>query len=183
MIEISEAQARNLMAGKPMMQGLTGRDVVNAIPGSAKRPEIRPEGAEDAEKARIALLERKLGTALSLLGMSSADQIPDDMSSGQVIMEDLEKGQDLKEPASMEGQGPTVEDNPDIVMLEQVRIDGKGKAKVEAYCLEKFGVDLDRRFKLDKMVDTAIGLIKDKISKEATEATKGIPKPNMPPEF
>ena len=179
MVEISEAQAKNLMAGRSIMDGVTAQDVINVIPGSAKQPEIRPEGAEDAAKTRIKSLEKKLNTALALLGMTSADQIPDDMNQGKVIMDNLEKGQDLEGPAP-DDQGPPI--NLDIAMLEQIRIEGKGKARIEAYCLENFGVDVDRRLTVNKLVDQAIDLTNNKIAQDAIEAGKATaPDTGIPP--
>ena len=169
MVEISEAQAKNILAGRSIMDGLTAKDAINVVPGSAERgPEIRPIGAEDQEKTRIAMLEKKLSLALTLLGMKSPDELPDDVSEGSVIMDDLEKGQDLEVPTGVpeDAQGPAtipdnIQDDPDIKMLEEIRINGKGKARIETYCLKTFGVNVDRRMRLNELVDQAVRLRKE----------------------
>lgn len=173
MVEISEPQARNIRAGRPMMEGLTGQDVINVVPGSGLRgPDVSPAG-ETGDKATITMLQKKLGTALKLLGMTSLDQIPDDTPEGGVIMDDLEKGEDFQGPPVVpeETPGPApeaddsppnlpVSEDPDIVMLEQIRAVGKGKAKVAAFCLTQFGVTVDMRMRLPELVDQAVELRK-----------------------
>jgi len=174
MEEISEPQARNILGGRPMMEGLTGQDVINVVPGSAQRgPDVSPAG-DTGDKATIAILHRKLGMALKLLGMTSLDQIPDDMAEGGVIVDDLEKGEDLQGPAPIPDN---INDDPDIKMLEDIRAAGKGKAKVAAYCLTQFGVTVDMRMRLPELVDQAIGLRKALLAD-----TGGDPRPNAEPE-
>jgi len=173
MVEISDPPARNLRAGRPMMEGLTAQDVVNVVPGSAKLGLGVHPVADTGDKATITMLQKKLAGALKLLGMTSVDQIPDDTPEGAVIVDEVEKGQEV-EPGSLgpkpDDQGPAPDDDsppnlpvsedPDIVMLEQIRAVGKGKAKIAAYCLENFGVTVDMRMRLNELVDQAIGLRK-----------------------
>lgn len=59
--------------------------------------------------------------------------------------------------------------DPDIKMLEQIRVVGKGKAQVELYMLEKYGIDVDRRLKLDALVDQAIAARKKEIDNTTAE--------------
>jgi len=44
----------------------------------------------------------------------------------------------------------------DLSMLEEIRVVGKGKAQIEAYMKEKYGIDVDRRLKLDELVNQAV---------------------------
>jgi hypothetical protein len=165
MVEISEPQAKNILAGRPMMEGLTAQDVINVVPGSAQRgPDVSPAG-ETGDKAIIAILHRKLAGALKLLGMTSIDQIPDDTPEGGVIMDEVPKEQWVPALGPEPDQGPAPEDgkeyaDPDIKMLEEIRAKGKGKAKVAAYCLTQFGVTVDARMRVTELVDQAIGLRK-----------------------
>jgi len=159
MVEISEAQAQNIMAGKPVAQNMGYAPTVQETPAA---------GAGDT----IAYLKRKLGTALELLNMSSPEQLPDDLTQGKVILDDVTPPPE-GESAPEEAIDVPGEKDPDIAMLEQIRIEGKGKAKVEAYCLEKFGVDVDRRMRLNDLVDKAIDLRIAQIRNAATEGTTG----------
>ena len=182
MVEISEPQAGNILAGRSMMEGLTGQDVINVVPGSAQRgPDVSPAG-ETGDKATITMLQKKLAGALKLLGMTSLDQIPDDTPEGAVIVDEVEKEQWV--PPDDQGPAPEADDSPPnlpvsehpaIKMLEEIRIVGKGKARIEAYCLDAFGVNLDRRMRLNELVDQAIGL-----RKELLRDTHGNPVPPEP---
>ena len=178
MVEISTKQAKNIMAGKPMMLGLTYGDVVNVVPGSAERgPEVRPEASMQPDQ--LSYYKKKLAVALELLNMSSPEQLPDDLTEGKVIIDDfVPPAVETGEPTTPET--PESDVDPEIAMLEQVRSEGKGKAKVEAYCLEKFGIEMDRRMRLPDLVDKAISLRKDQINREATEANEAAPEQ---PEF
>lgn len=74
----------------------------------------------------------------------------------------------LKEPESERPEPKTTEampaeepqpwfpDDPDIQMLEEIRRVGKGKARVEQYMMNTYGIDIDRRLRLDELVDQAI---------------------------
>jgi len=166
MVEISEAQAENIMAGKPVSQNMGYAPTVQETP---------PANTEDT----IAYLKRKLAIALELLNMSSPEQLPDDLTQGKVIMDDFTppaEGESAPE-AAIDVPG---EKDPDIAMLEQIRIEGKGKARVEAYCLEKFGVDVDRRMRLNDLVDKAIDLRLAEVNKGQTEAA---PEVSEQPDF
>lgn len=161
MVEITEAQAKNMMAGKPLMAGVDAKDVLTTVPGSA--PEAKPAPPDE-----LAYYKKKLAMALELLGMSSPEQLPDDLTEGKVIMDDVvpASGEEATdEQAAASGQP----DDPDIAMLEQIRAEGKGKANVEAYCLEKFGLEMDHRMRLNDLVDKAVELRKAEIENASQE--------------
>lgn len=94
-------------------------------------------------------------------GLKEKTEIPED-DQGPPI-------QEMPEAVEMETEEkPTSADekdiDPDIKMFEKIRRVGKGKAQIELYMLEKYGIDVDRRFKLDELVDQAIKARKNELS-------------------
>jgi len=77
------------------------------------------------------------------------------------VIDELAKGQELSK--TDEEKPESKEEDPDIKMFEEIRIIGKGKAKIELYMLEKYGIDIDRRFKLDQLVDQAVAKRKEEL--------------------
>jgi len=65
------------------------------------------------------------------------------------------------EPKADDQSAPPEEAKPDhgdedLNMLEEIRVVGKGKARIEGYMKEKYGIDVDRRLRLDELVDQAV---------------------------
>ena len=77
------------------------------------------------------------------------------------------------EPSSADEKVVSVEadsDNdidPDIKMLEEIRLKGKGKKQVEMYMKKNYGIDLDRRLNLDTLVDQAVAYRKEQLQEKA----------------
>jgi len=199
MMEISEGLAikirNNISMRRPGLINVSLETIGDEAAGNP--PDNAPNEVEGL-KAHIKELETQLNTALSLLGMPQ-DKLLDltDDGEGRVIMdeEEVEAGEppvdeydkgagitipgsvdapdevtDLK-PIEVPGVGEATVD-PEIAMLEDILKRGKGKAEIEAYMLEKYGIDVDRREKLDTLVDQAIAKRKETIA--ALEAdTKG----------
>ena len=53
----------------------------------------------------------------------------------------------------------------DIKMLEEIRVKGRGKAQVEIYMKETYGIDIDRRLNLNTLVDQAIAIRNETLAK------------------
>lgn len=70
------------------------------------------------------------------------------------IVEQEEAKVDMSEPEPEDMKADS--SDADIKMLEKIRIVGKGKARIESYMLEKYGIDVDRRLKLDELVNQAV---------------------------
>lgn len=106
---------------------------------------------------------RTVGQELKVI----AAEVPEPVSGLKEKVEIPEEGdqnppiEEMPETVEMETEDkPTSADekdiDPEIKMLEQIRVVGKGKAKIELYMLEKYGIDVDRRLKLDALVDQAV---------------------------
>ena len=195
MMEISEGLAikirNNISMRRPGLINVSLETIGDEAAGNP--PDNAPNEVEGL-RAHIKELETQLNTALSLLGMPQ-DKLLDlaDDGEGRVIMdedeegtepgvEEYEKGTGITVPGDSDEKAgpepikvPGVEEvtvDPDIAMLEDILKRGKGKAEIEAYMLEKYGIDVDRREKLDTLVDQAIAKRKETIA--ALEAdTKG----------
>ena len=83
---------------------------------------------------------------------------------------------DMSEPEPEEDKAD--EEDAEIKMLENIRVVGKGKAKIEAHMLEKYGIDVDRRRKLDELVDQAVAARKEELEQRKTAD----PEVEIPPE-
>lgn len=60
--------------------------------------------------------------------------------------------------------------------LEEIRVVGKGKAQIEAYMKEHHGIDVDRRLRLDELVNQAVAARQAVLDKESgKEPEAGIP--------
>ncbi len=92
--------------------------------------------------------------------LEPADVMPPE--EGKVIMDDLEKGQDLDVP---EAEAPPEDADPDIAFLENIRKVGKGKVHIEAFMRERYSIEVDRRLKLDQLVDQAVGVRRSELTK------------------
>ena len=77
-------------------------------------------------------------------------ELPDDESEGGSVDEDSDNDID-----------------PDIKMLEEIRLKGKGKKQVEIYMKKNYGIDLDRRLNLDTLVDQAVAYRKEQLQEKA----------------
>ena len=188
MMEISEGLAikirNNISMRRPGLINVSLETIGDEAAGNP--PDNAPNEVEGL-KAHIKELETQLNTALSLLGMPQ-DKLLDlaDDGEGRVIMDeeteplvdDYEKGAGITIPEAVTAdlkpiEVPGVEDatvDPEIAMLEDILKRGKGKAEIEAYMLEKYGIDVDRREKLDTLVDQAIAKRNETLS--ALEAEK-----------
>ena len=70
---------------------------------------------------------------------------------------DEEAKVDMTEPPDTPPEEVKTDSTDDeIKMLEEIRVVGKGKARIESYMLEKYSIDVDRRLKLNELVDQAI---------------------------
>lgn len=160
-VEISPQQAKNLMEGRSLMEGLTYDDIASLVPSQGRLIGNQTLAQTASQVTELAYLKEKLGVALELLGLSNLEQLPDDLhAEGKVIMDEPEvppapeDAVDVVGPAAVE----TEEVDPDLAMLEQIRADGKGKSKVEAYILRNYGIAVDPKAKLNELVDMAVGL-------------------------
>jgi len=63
----------------------------------------------------------------------------------------------------------------DLNMLEDIRVVGKGKAQIESYMKEKYGIDVDRRLRLDVLVNQAIAARRAVLDNESGKEPAGIP--------
>ena len=68
----------------------------------------------------------------------------------QPAVKDLEKGQEL------DVQDKPADQDRDLAMLEEIRRVGRGKAKIEQFMRETYGINIDRKLKLSDLVDQAI---------------------------
>ena len=158
-VEISAQQAKNLMEGRSLMDGLTYEDIASLVPGQGRLIGHQTIAQTASQVTELAYLKEKLGVALELLGLSNVNQLPLDATEGRVIMDDLEIPPG-PEAETVETASPveTEDIDPDLAMLEQIRADGKGKSKVEAYILRNYGIAVDPKAKLNELVDMAVEL-------------------------
>jgi hypothetical protein len=160
-VEISPQQAKNLLEGRSLMEGLTYEDIAALVPDQGRLIGNQSIAQTASQVTELAYLKQKLGVALELLGLSKPDQLPDDLTEGKVVMDNLEIPPNPDPDSAVTEQGPPTgieEKDPDITMLEQIRADGKGKSKVEAYILRNYSIAVDPKAKLDELVNMAIGL-------------------------
>jgi len=172
-VEISPQQAKNLLEGRSLMEGLTYQDIAALVPDQGRLIGNQSIAQTASQVTELAYLKQKLGVALELLGLTNPDQLPDDVTEGKVIMDDLEIPPAADGESVTEGSPVETEDiDPDLAMLEQIRADGKGKAKVEAYILRNYGIAVDPKAKLNELVDMASEL-RAKALEEAHVPTDG----------
>ena len=90
--------------------------------------------------------------------LKAADVTPDD--EGKVIMDEPEKEEqpDVKEDVDLD---------KDIAFLENIRKVGRGKQQIETFMRQRYGIEVDRRFKLNELVDQAVAARRKELSKEA----------------
>jgi len=172
-VEISPQQAKNLMEGRSLMEGLTYEDIATLVPDQSRLIGHQTIAQTASQVTELAYVKQKMAVALELLGLSNLEQLPDDLTEGKVIMDDLEVPP-APEGAEDETAAPveTEEIDPDLAMLEQIRADGKGKSKVEAYILRNYGIAVDPKAKLNELVDMATGL-REKALEEVHVPTDG----------
>ena len=134
----------------------------------AKRAAQRKEMVEISEEEALKLLVEQQKTHAQKMADESKVEKPkaektveEPEEESGIVIDDLKKGQALPEEA--ETSELPVEEDPDIKMLEEIRIVGKGKAKIELWMLEKYGINVDRRFKLDELVNQAITKRKEEL--------------------
>jgi len=128
MVEISEEEAnRRLPAQAKGKPARTVGQELKVIAAEVPEPSVKP----------ATRLKEKMEVAPATEEMPEAVQMEADLTAGESksIEEDID---------------------PEIKMLEQIRVVGKGKAKIELYMLDKYGIDVDRRLKLDALVDQAV---------------------------
>lgn len=166
-VEITPAQAKNIMAGKSLMEGLSYEDIVGVVGQQGKLVGQQTLSQTADQVTELAYLKKKLGVALNLLGLSNPEQLPEDLVEGKVIMDDLEIPPAPDGDVTMEGPDVVEEVDPDLAMLEQIREDGKGKAKVESYILRNYGIATDPKAKLNDLVDMAVQLREKALEDEA----------------
>lgn len=141
----------------------------------AKRKDMVEISEEEAKRRLPAQAKgkpaRTVGQELKVI----AAEVPE-LATGLKEKVEVPSIQEMPEPVELPHEMPLSDElkevvqstDPDIKMLEEIRIVGKGKAKIELYMLEKYGIDVDRRFKLDELVDQAIAARKKEIDSTTT---------------
>lgn len=170
-VEITPQQAANIRNRKPLMDGLTFDDVSKVVPNQGQ---VLGNSAQTAEQlAELTYVKKKLAVALELLGLSNPAELPDDLTEGRVIMDEMEI------PPAPEGEADaaaeeteTEERDPDIAMLEDILDAGKGKAQVESYILRSYGIAVDPKSKLKDLVAMGIELREKAMEEERNTPTQ-----------
>lgn len=137
----------------------------------AKRAAQRKDMIEISEEEALKLLVEQQKTHAQKMADESKVEKPKVeetveeklMDEPSIVIDDLKKGQELPEEAAANKEPKPVKEDADIKMLKEIRIVGKGKAKIELWMLEKYGINVDRRFKLDQLVDQAIAKRKEEL--------------------
>jgi len=132
-------------------------------PVAAKRNDM----VEISEAEALELLKEQQKTKQQRMAEGTlVEPIPEPIEETGVV--DEEAKVDMSEPEGPEDV-KSDSDDTDIKMLEQIRVVGKGKARIESYMLEKYGIDVDRRLKLDELVNQAVAARTADIEKKKAE--------------
>ena len=131
-------------------------------PIAAKRPDQVEINEDEAKKL---LVEQQKTNAQKMAEGNHVEPEPPEPEGEEIKLAD-EEPEGMADDYQKGLKVPDKEEvDSDIKMLEEIRIEGKGKAKVESYMLEKYGIDIDRRFKLDELVDQAVAARKAEFEK------------------
>jgi archaellum component FlaD/FlaE len=91
--------------------------------------------------------------------LTATDTKSDD--EGKVIMDD-----DKEEvPGDDKEEGDSSKVDPDIAFLENIRKVGRGKQQIEAFMRQRYNIEVDRRFKLNELVDQAVAARRKELTK------------------
>lgn len=144
----------------------------------AKRKDMIEINEEEAKKRLPAQAKGKpvkaSGQELKIIAAEAPEPVSVKPATGLKEMPEVvdmpptdEAPQDVVQPISDDT-------DPDIKMLEEIRIVGKGKAKIELYMLEKYGIDVDRRLKLDVLIDQAVAAREKELSSNTGDLANNI---------
>ena len=136
--------------------------VIIWAPVAAKRKDMVEITKEDALKLLAEQQKthnQKMADETKVVKVEAEELVEEPKEEASIVIDEVEKGQELPEDDTKESD----EEDPDIKMLEEIRIVGKGKAKIELYMLEKYSINVDRRFKLDELVNQAVAKRKEEL--------------------
>lgn len=120
-------------------------------PVAAKRADQVEIGEEEAQEL---LKEQQKTHQQRMTEGSFVEPAPEPIEETGVVEEEAKV--DMTEPDIPPEEVKADSTDVEIKMLEEIRVVGKGKARIESYMLEKYSIDVDRRLKLNELVDQAI---------------------------
>jgi len=162
------------IAPEEALKRLASQAKGNVIPAPTAVPigKVDVEGVAD----QLEKLREQRDRALALLGMKPGDLFKDETPpEGRVIMDvPSNEGESAEETPGPSVDGSNHVSPSDIIgQLDKIRKEGRGKVQVENMMREHFGYEVDRREKLDTIVEKAIGYIQSQVPQHAEEATAG----------
>lgn len=138
----------------------------------------RKDLMEISEAEALELLKEQVKTRQQKMREGTfVEPTPEPIEETGVV--DEEAKVDMTEPETPEDMKADSGDS-EIKMLENIRVVGKGKARIESYMLEKYGINVDRRFKLNELVDQAIAARNRELVAKAEEVPEEAVTPAIP---